>query len=329
MRENNFDVLRLFLAFSVVWHHFLFLTGSERSFFIFDLINSNVAVKSFFVVSGLLIWVSANNTNKIMTYAVKRFFRLYPALLLVLITMSVVSLMVYDQSFSEVFRYFLWNSIFLNFIHPCIGDVFENNRMCAVNGALWTLKLEVSYYFFIGFTVFFLKKYAYKLVILISIISFFMEVGLSFLSSLFEPYSQTLLNQIPFKFYYFGLGVIVYHYKDYISTYVLLIVFSVGFIGVYAFNVDLFFTPIFVVSFVFLMAYRAPLINISKVGDLSYGMYIYHFPLAQVFLYSDWLSEYFYLNFFIFIFILLVLSRMSWFFIEKKSISYGNKFLMK
>ena len=326
-KANNFDLLRHFLAFSVVWHHFMVLTGVSFSFFVFDLINSDIAVKAFFVISGLLIWVSANNTKTITAYTLKRLFRLYPALVFILLTSSVVTLVVYDQSFTEILQYLSWNSIFLNFMHPCIGDVFDSNEICAVNGALWTLKLEVSYYIFIGIAVFFIKKHAYKLVVIFTIISLLIETCLLFIPYLNESYALLLSNQIPFKFYYFGLGVIINNYYKSISTLNLLLAFCLGLVGWFGFNIEFFFLPLFVVSFVFLIAFRAPVINMSKIGDLSYGLYIFHFPLIQLFVYNDWLSGRFYIDFIIIFSILLILSRFSWLYIERKSISYGRRLL--
>jgi peptidoglycan/LPS O-acetylase OafA/YrhL len=328
-KTNNFDFLRHFLAFSVVWHHFIVLTGISYSFFVFDLINSNIAVKAFFVISGLLIWISANNTNTITAYTLKRLFRLYPALIFILFTSSVLTLVVYEQPFTEILQYFSWNSIFLNFMHPCIGNVFDSNELCAVNGALWTLKLEVSYYFFIGITVFFMKTYAYKLVVIFTIISVLIETCLLFIPYLNESYALLLSNQIPFKFYYFGLGVIINNYHKSISTLNFLLAFFLGLVGWFGFNIEFFFLPLFVVSFVFLIAFRTPIINMSRFGDLSYGLYIFHFPLIQLFVYNDWLSGRFYIDFFIIISILLILSRISWLHIESKSISYGKQLITK
>lgn len=329
MQRNNFDFLRHFLAFSVVWHHFIILTGNDTHFlfFIFDVIDSNVAVKAFFVISGLLIWVSATRTRTIGAYAIKRFFRLYPALLFILVGMSLTSWIFYDQSFIEVLKYFLWNSIFLNFMHPCIGDVFENNVLCAVNGSLWTLKLEVAYYLFVAIAVFLFKQYAYRLIVIFSMISFAFETALLFIPSHLEPLAVLLHNQMPFKFYYFGLGVIIYKHEKSISTVNLLLALLVVLVGWFIFNVDFLFLPLFVVSFVFLIAFRVPSINFSKFGDLSYGLYIFHFPLIQLFVYNDWLTGGFYTDFLIITSILLILSRLSWVFIESTSIRFGKEIL--
>ena len=76
MTKNNFDLLRHVFAFVVVWHHFNVLTGYRVSFIPFEIINSDVAVKGFFVISGLLIWISAINTKYWQAFFIKRAFRI-------------------------------------------------------------------------------------------------------------------------------------------------------------------------------------------------------------------------------------------------------------
>jgi peptidoglycan/LPS O-acetylase OafA/YrhL len=147
---------------------------------------------------------------------------------------------------------------------------------------------------------------------------------LLFVPPFLEPLGILLHNQIFFKFYYFGLGVIMYQYEKYISTFNLLVALIIGFTGWFVFNIQLFFLPLFVVSFVFLIAFRIPKIDMSRFGDLSYGLYIFHFPLIQLFVYNDWLIGLFYIDFIIVITVLLILSRFSWLYIENKAIIYGK-----
>ena len=47
---------------------------------------------------------------------------------------------------SSVGRYLGWNLAFLNFMEPALPGVFEANRFTEINGALWTLKIEVMFY---------------------------------------------------------------------------------------------------------------------------------------------------------------------------------------
>lgn len=322
MRANNFDLLRHFLALSVVWHHFNVLSGNDVSFLLFDILNSSVAVKAFFVISGLLIWVSANRSDSLLSYSKKRFFRLYPALVFVLIAFSLISLFLFNQSYEEVFKYLGWNSIFLNFMHPCIGDVFDENVMCAVNGALWTIKLEVAYYIFVGGAVFLFRSVAYRLIVIFTIISICLECILIIFPELILQYGSSLTQQIPFKFYYFGLGVILFNYESNISTKNLFLAFFVGFIGWYIFKIHFIFLPLFVASFVLLIAYRAPIIKFSKFGDLSYGLYIYHFPLIQTAVYMNWFTGNYLIDFCSMFIVLVALSKLSWELIEKPSLNY-------
>lgn len=43
-------------------------------------------------------------------------------------------------------KYVVANLAFLNFVHPTLPGVFEGNKIHEVDGALWTLKIEVMFY---------------------------------------------------------------------------------------------------------------------------------------------------------------------------------------
>ena len=47
---------------------------------------------------------------------------------------------------ARVMEYVGWNLVFLNFKAPGLPGVFATNRFHEVNGALWTMKLEVMFY---------------------------------------------------------------------------------------------------------------------------------------------------------------------------------------
>lgn len=324
MKENNFDFLRHFFAFSVIWHHFIFLTGYQVTFLPLEILNSDIGVKGFFIISGLLIWLSAEHTKCWRTFFIKRLFRIYPALIGVLVLSSFVAFLYFEQPLNIVVDYFLWNSIFLNFMSHCIGDMFIDNEICAVNGSLWTLKLEVAYYIFVGVVVFTLRAFAFKILVVVTIISFFLDLSLSLLP---ENYSNLVLlihNQIPFKFYYFGSGVILYRFHEKIPNNIMCFTLLVGFIGWFIFDIKFIFLPLFVLSLVFFVAFRLPVVNFSKYGDLSYGMYIFHFPIIQFFSSENLFFGVFFLDFFLILILVLVMSKLSWELIEKKSIKFAR-----
>ncbi len=321
MQANNFDFLRLFLASSVVWHHFLLLTQQSITFIPFDIIDRELAVHAFFVISGGLIWASANRTNDIKTYFKKRFFRVYPAYFFVLMLFSILSALLFSAEASEVFSYLWWNGLFLNFVQPCIGSMFENNVLCAVNGSLWTLKLEVGFYIFVGFCFYVFKRNSLNILTIFTLISIILSVLFIFLFP--GLIDNVYLHQLPFLFYYFGLGALLFSFYNTLSIKSNNIIFIS--VAVLYFLSDLFY-PFFVVTFVYYFAFGLPFkINLSKLGDLSYGTYIFHFPLIQFFIALNMFTGNKYLDISIIFILVYIFSFLSWRFLEKPFIQFAHR----
>ncbi|WP_394193703.1 acyltransferase family protein [Pseudoalteromonas atlantica] len=315
---NNFDFLRLFLALSVVWHHFMFLTGQKADFLPFDIIDSETAVQSFFVISGALIWTSAKRTEKFAVFIRKRFFRVYPAYLLVLLVSSFAAIALYSANPLDIAQYLIWNGVFLNFMHPCIDDVFTSNMICAINGSLWTLKLEVGYYIFVAFCFYFLKNYSVKILICVTLLS----ISLNYLSIVVFPeyINPVLLHQLPWMFFYFGLGALLFSFYSKITIKTNTFLFLMSCMAY--FLTDLFY-PLFVITFVFYIAYGLPFrINLNRLGDLSYGVYLFHFPLIQYFVALELFSGYKYLDIATIFMVVSILAYLSWHFFEKPLLNF-------
>lgn len=70
-----------------------------------------------------------------------------------------------------------------------------------------------------------------------------------------------------------------------------------------------------------------PFVNLKKIGDFSYGLYIYSFPIQQYLehIFKDKLS---FISFFcLSTFCALFVSIVSWFLIEKPSLTLKNIFI--
>jgi peptidoglycan/LPS O-acetylase OafA/YrhL len=321
LKNNNFDFLRLFLASSVVWHHFLLLTQQTITFFPFDIIDRELAVKAFFVISGALIWASANRTEEAFTYVKKRFFRVYPAYIFVLLISAIVSFLHFSAGVNEILSYLFWNSLFLNFVQPCIGEMFGNNLICAVNGSLWTLKLEVGFYIFVGLCVFAFKKRAISILVVFTLVSILLSLIFTYVMSDLIP--KVYLHQLPFMFFYFGLGALLFPFYRDASLNVNNFIFIVASILYY---VSELFYPVFVISFVYFIAYGLPFkIELSKIGDLSYGAYIFHFPIIQLFIALNIFTGDKHLDVAVVFIIVYVFSYFSWHIVEKPSIKLSHR----
>ena len=124
----------------------------------------NWRVDAFFVISGFLIFMSYERTSSLRRYAIKRARRIYPAYLCIILLCAfglfTLSGLPVDQYFSaDWFKYLVANLTFLNFLAPSLPGVFENNLLQAVNGALWTIKIEVMFYCSVPLIVWFAQRF--------------------------------------------------------------------------------------------------------------------------------------------------------------------------
>ncbi|MEZ9576864.1 MULTISPECIES: acyltransferase family protein [unclassified Vibrio] len=327
-RANNIDLLRVILSFSVVYYHYVFLTGNEISLgFFFNIIDSDVAVKSFFFLSGFLIWNSMQRSDSIRSFIIARMLRLFPALLIILLITCLWALLLEPGAFLESFYYYLWNAALLGFMHTTISQVTSETNINALNGSLWTLKVEFMYYIFIAAMFFIKKSKALKIVVFLTLISLLLNISVEFLKF---NLSKSIVNQIPFVFCYFGLGVILFEMRDYYSRAGLNVAFLLSFL-LYLFLPDVLIVRLLFVSFFVLwFSFGLPqIVSLDKVGDVSYGMYIIHFPLLQLSIASGYPFAEGLVAFFVFVFVLVFLSLCSWKFIESPSIKFGKKLVRR
>jgi peptidoglycan/LPS O-acetylase OafA/YrhL len=150
-RANNFNALRLFAAILVIYGHMDAILGLPEFAVIGESV-STLAVKTFFIISGFLICDSWRRDPDPIRFAIRRIFRIIPALIfVVLITTFIIGPIISTLSVREYFRNPLIIGYLKNiFLHISYGlpGVFENNiYQGAVNGSLWSLPVEMFMYF--------------------------------------------------------------------------------------------------------------------------------------------------------------------------------------
>jgi peptidoglycan/LPS O-acetylase OafA/YrhL len=149
--SNNVNLLRLLLAFFVVAYHLIVLAevAQWRALEVPLAQLAEIGVQGFFVLSGYLVYASLDRSRSIGLYAEKRFRRLYPAYAVVIIACAAAGLALSAEArtnLAGVGEYLGWNLVFANFMAPELPGVFQSNPMHEINGALWTLKIEVMFY---------------------------------------------------------------------------------------------------------------------------------------------------------------------------------------
>lgn len=298
LQNNNFDLLRMFFAGTVCLVHAVQLSGYEQLRMILSVLSSSVAVKAFFVVSGFLIFMSFERSSSFSSYIQKRIRRIYPAYFFVIVLSAFSLLAVSNLQLGEYFsfawiKYLIANLSFLNFIHPSLPGVFESNRLESVNGALWTLKIEVMFYLTVPLLVILSRKFSHLFVLVsIYLVSFAYSV---FMTGEAERTGMAiyteLARQLPGQLSYFLAGALLYYYfaffernswTIFIASMIVLSLNTVAPLSV--------FEPIALASIVIFAATYLYLGNFGKYGDFSYGIYIVHFPIIQLMLDRGWFS---------------------------------------
>jgi peptidoglycan/LPS O-acetylase OafA/YrhL len=254
-------------------------------------LSSSIAVKAFFIVSGFLIFMSYENTQNIKNYFFKRLRRIYPAYFVVIVLCVLVGAIFSTYSFSQywsldVLKYIISNLLFLNFLQPDLPGLFENNKIQAINGALWTLKIEVMFYCFVPLAVMAFNKFGrirvlvtiYCLSILYSLLIF--KLGDQSGSSLY----QELQRQLPGQLTFFIAGALCYYYLEaFIKNSYILVVLAIFCLFLQDHLPWLLIEPLVLAVLVVYAACVLPYLgNFAKYGDFSYGVYITHFPILQI-----------------------------------------------
>lgn len=157
-RNNNFHLLRLIAASAVLLSHsFPLATGDRHTEPLraaYGCTFGSIAVDLFFLISGMLVTMSLVRRSSAADFTKARFFRIWPGLIVaVLLTVLVlgpvfttVPLSTYFTA-KETARYLYLNLSLFKGVAYVLPGVFATNAWpSAINGSLWTLPSEVRCY---------------------------------------------------------------------------------------------------------------------------------------------------------------------------------------
>lgn len=246
---------------------------------------ATLAVGAFFVVSGYLVAKSAFARQRdLWGFARARALRLYPALVVNVLLVAVIigplisasSLLSYFGD-GQVWKFVINNALMWNAVYTLPG-VFESQPLAAVNGSLWTLPIELRCYAVVGlFAALTLFRRPRLLTALIGAV-IAAEIVFADANLLGEP-SEALNAKL------FLVGVLAFLHRDRIPA-------SLGLAGGVLLMAWIAPWPVIaehaaiagyvaLVLWVGLIAPRLPSAE-RWLGDPSYGIYIYAFPIQQI-----------------------------------------------
>jgi peptidoglycan/LPS O-acetylase OafA/YrhL len=336
LKANNFDLLRFLFAFIVFLAHAYVLSGADSLSILGKLFSSEIAVKSFFVVSGFLIFMSFENSSSIKSYLLKRARRIYPAYFVVVLLCVLLGGIFSSYSWGEylslpVLKYIAANLVFLNFLQPNLPGLFENNALQAVNGALWTLKIEVMFYLFVPFAVMAFRKFGrFTIMVALYIASILYAIIMADLANRtgLNLYVE-LQRQLPGQLSFFIAGAASYYYFQYLAKYgKWLAALALAMFTLKAWLPWGAIEPIALAIIVVYLACIVPCIgNFGKYGDFSYGMYIVHFPILQLLISYGLFKDYPWLMLGMAGFLIMMVAFLFWHLIEKPFLRKSSHYL--
>lgn len=335
-RPAGFNYLRIFLAISIVfWHSFGTSYGLDYAN---EVMHGSLRpiialiIPAFFALSGFLVAGSLERSEGITTFLGLRVIRIVPALAVdVVLSALILGPLLTEASLEEYFSASKFYAYFLNIvgdIHYELPGLFLQNPISAtVNAQLWTIPFELRCYI------------ALSVLAVIGVVNRTrLFTGLLLLACgpfvilkiLFFPAQESTDGLIHgnILILIFLVSVSLYHLRDYIPWHPVVFLGS-AVLAVTSLSVPGadYFLPIPVAYFTIYLGLINPKNPIgAKFGDYSYGVYVYGFALQQaVTNFGPW-AHHWYVNFSISLPIILVISCLSWAFIERPSLA-TRKFL--
>ena len=285
-RIGNFDSLRFWAALSVLWSHaFAISSGNGHTQPLFRLSGGQtalgtVALAVFFIISGYLVTRSFERSLSAWRYVKARALRIMPGLAVCVALVGFVmgplltTLPLADYFVSwGLWRYILKNGSLLGF-SDFLPHVFGGNPMANVNSSLWTLQIEV---------------YCYLLVLVLGVVGILrrwvtLGLYLGFIAYLaWQGHNSIWEDQRADLFTKFLAGAVMYQWQVRLDGRVALACAGGSLAclltgGFWLAQHTLF---AYVVIYVALAPHiRLP--NMARYGDLSYGIYLYAWPMTQV-----------------------------------------------
>jgi len=294
-RNNNFNLLRILATVAVlVSHSYPISLGPgtpEPLDLVLDMSLGTLAVLSFFAISGYFISQSFDNSGSVVDFGIARVLRIYPGLLAVLVltafalgpVFTKADLMLYFSD-RKTLLYIPRNLLLWPLQYELPGVFGDNAYPGAINGSLWTLAYEVACYVMVAVVGIFglapnLRRFAGFLIV-------YAVCYIAAFPLLRSNYSHlTILQNIHLLALPFVIGMALFQFRQHVPLRlpILAVLCAASAISYQS----PWFHELFVLAWSYGIFYFGflkcqPLQIYNRLGDYSYGMYIYAFPIQQI-----------------------------------------------
>jgi len=293
--------MRLAMALLVVWSHcFAIYFGDEGSEPISVLLNGrynagNIAVRVFFVISGLLIARSFELSGSVGSYFRKRISRIYPGFLVAVTICSFIVVPLFSSWWRvSAFEFVKWAALNLALQGAMLpSNAFAGNPISAINGALWSISFE--FWCYIGVAVAGVLGMLRRRWLMLGALVAFM-VGKAWLDATGRKPGGGLIEAVfgwPYLWFSmapcFLAGILGHQHADRIPrsrvaavALLLATIAAAHLCGSSRVIFDLVFVPGLAYVVFFVAFSPLSFSDLGARGDFSYGTYLYGFPIQQM-----------------------------------------------
>lgn len=289
--SNNFDFIRIAAALAVLVSHQHALVGRFEPGVLGIHSLGGFAVLVFFAISGYLVtgsWISDPN---LLRFTARRSLRVWPALTVVVVVSAyvlgpwVTELPIGEYLRNKATAKYLSN-IWLDTNNALPGVFLNNPHPQTVNGSIWTIPFEVLCYAIVA------------LVGLAGILKFrFISIALILIACIWyqltlgpDLHSDWKVKQEMIA--YFFIGALLFLLRPYWRKRTLIWLTAFVVTALIAWNSGFRYLGL-MIGLPFVIIYfgtsSTPFIrSFGKLGDPSYGLYLFAFPIQQTIIYFFW-----------------------------------------
>jgi peptidoglycan/LPS O-acetylase OafA/YrhL len=290
-RSNNLDALRLIGALAVIFGHAYHIVGRPfENPVVAGYPVQTLGVVIFFSISGYLITASWSRTRNPVSYLAARSLRIFPALIVVVLVCMfvigpIVTVLPRDQYFDAPGFWSYLSNIILRPQYELPGVWGDHPYPNAVNGSLWTLPAEFFCYLLV------------PLVFLVPRAARIPVIGLLLAASVWYSMTPPLESAViwhsrisdnALMWVFFAAGAILrllaergMKFRTDVAVGLLAVhVVIAGTLPQHTTKVAWLFLPYVVLAVG--LASTPYVRRASRFGDLSYGLYLWAFPVQQL-----------------------------------------------
>lgn len=295
-RLDLLDVYRGFSVIAVILFHYTARLPAQYLGYVgqpFSLSFGYLGVQLFFVISGFCIYLTVESSRDAVHFLAKRFSRIYPAfcscLLLTFIVVNFSELPGRDSN-----------------VYELIGNLFLLNDFGVrwVDGAYWSLLVEVKYYLIFSILFFYAKEKSFSY---LTVVSIFLVLLKFYLKSTNNNFAVAVVERLfiasHLPWFILGAGFFLYYRNGIKYRHCILL-------GLLVISIDTFVSDSLVaveklcaagfITILMYLACRFPLITIPDwarfLGVISFPLYLLHQYIGFViirsineFIRNDWL----------------------------------------